>query len=77
MTDDPKKKTGTTILMTAGVPLPVLRKNEKAVRGAAIGGGAGALLAGLFVCPPLGIAVAAASGAFLGAAIGADADRKP
>jgi uncharacterized membrane protein len=75
MADDPKK-TGTTIVMTAGVPIPVPRRNEKAVRGAAVGGAGGALLAGLFVCPPLAIAVAAASGAFLGAAIGADADRR-
>ena len=75
MADD-IKKAGGTIVMAAGVPLPTPRKNMNAVRGGAIGGGLGALLAGLFVFPPLGIAVAAATGAFLGAKIGADADEK-
>lgn len=75
MADD-LKKTGRTIVMTAGVPLPTPSKNVNAVRGGAIGGGLGALVAGLFVFPPIGIAVAAATGAFVGSAIGADADQR-
>jgi hypothetical protein len=76
MAEDMKRKTGGTVVMTAGLPLPVPRKNENAVRGGAIGGGVGALVAGLFALSPFGIAIAAAVGAFGGAAIGADADRQ-
>jgi uncharacterized membrane protein len=76
MSDDLRNRTRGTIVMAAGVPLPTPRKNANAVRGGAIGGGLGALVAGLFVFPPLGIAVAAATGAFVGAAIGSDADQR-
>jgi uncharacterized membrane protein len=76
MSDDLRKKMGGTVVMTAGLPLPVPRKNENAVRGGAIGGGLGALVGGLLLFSPLGIAVAAAAGAFAGATIGTDADKQ-
>jgi uncharacterized membrane protein len=69
-------KDGATIVMTAGVPLPVPRGNENSVRGGAIGGGLGALVAGVFMFSPLGIALLAAAGAFTGAAIGTNAEQK-
>lgn len=70
------KTRGGTVVMTAGVPIPTPKKNEKAVQGGAIGGGVGALVGGLLLFGPLGIAACAAAGAFAGAALGADAAKE-
>lgn len=64
-----------SIVYAAGVPLPTPARNEKAVKGGAIGGGLGALLGGVLLFTPLGIAVFAGIGAFAGAAIGAESDK--
>jgi hypothetical protein len=61
-------------VMTAGVPVPVPKKNVKAVKGGGIGGAVGALAGTLLFANPLGIAVLAGIGAFSGAAMGARSD---
>jgi uncharacterized membrane protein len=73
---DLSKKAGATVVIAGGVPLPTPKRNENAVRGGAIGGGLGAVIGGLFLFPPLGIAAAAAAGAFVGARLGTDADQR-
>lgn len=76
MRNDLTTKTGRTVVVAAGMPLPVPKKNENAVRGGALGGGLGALVAGVCMFSPLGITLMAAAGAFAGAAIGTDADQR-